>query len=655
MNAEMWLEVLGDIDEAYVAEVLAEKPAGHRKRVSAGWLAAAACLVILLSIAVPSALRHRTEALPEDGATAVTEPEVPEKPPAAEGEDAEAPDNGQETEKEPAGETHPADDPTPSEGDAGYVVPNYSAGAGQEETYRTLIFRDVQAELKLPGLLTDDGDRSLPVWSFQKTMDAESSLKQCETYLECLDGRADLLPERTVTQTDVALTMTLHYWEPGETQEGYRYHNASLHVPLISGAPAGVPEMSVSYQCKGIYEHRADTDFMEKLMGSDPILTAFLEYAQITDPELTYVCDYDFTGQQLAHYEIVQARGKTEKGAEEILAQAVALEVYGEDDGCVVSCLRRDALVQEKRYELMSYELLEEAFCQKYKVTRQDIVIAGFSYDYVPETGLYGPAYTFVIRGNNTLHSRFGVDATGWEDYDVITVPAFLSDGQTEPDFPEWAVSHGDVMGAQWLLLGGKEYRWAEMERERTDDVWEAGRGRFAQGEEWIPEGFTRYGSLSDVPMVNSNDSPGPWLDVAYEGTVYTSDDCPDVIYVLITVTQNGEVLCGIDRYVARYVTEAIGQNLILCHNGNRYRLNQDADSEAERLPDGAVEIGTIRYVGRDHVPTGELETNREADTCYEQYPLEGKAVYAVPGDETVLYVFLEKGLLVMTVTLMQE
>ena len=74
-----------------------------------------------------------------------------------------------------------------------------------------------------------------------------------------------------------------------------------------------------------------------------------------------------------------------------------------------------------------------------------------------------------------------------------------------------------------------------------------------------------------------------------------------------------------------------------------------------ERLPEGAVEIGTIRYVGRDHVPTGEMETNRETDTCYEQYPLEGKAVYAVPGDETVLYVFLEKGLLVMTVTLMQE
>ena len=655
MSAELWLEALGEIDGAYIEEVLSERPTVHRRRVRRGFLAAAACLVIVLSMAIPSALRQRTENPPEDGPAAFTEPEAPQKPPAAEGENAPSQDNGQGTEERPTGETTPADDPAPPERETGYTGPYYGAGAGLTEAYSTLIFRDVQTELKLPGLLPGDGVRSLPVWSYQKTMDAEASLEQCETVLEHLEGRVDLLPERTVTQTDAALTVTLHYWEPGESKEGYRYHNASLHVPLISGAPAGAPKMSVSYQCKGISEHRADTEFMEKLMGSDPVMTAMLEYAQITDPELTYVCDYDFLGQQLAHYEIVQARGKTEEGAEEILAQTVALEVYGEDDSCVVSCLRRDALVQEDRYELIPYGTVEEAFCRQYKVSRQDIVTAGFSYDYVPETGLYGPAYTFVIRGNNTLYSRPGVDTADWEDYDVITVPAFLSDGQTEPDFPDWAISHWDVMGSQWLLLGGKEYRWAEMVRERTDDVWESGRGRFAQGEEWIPEGFVRYADLDEVPMVNSNDSPGPWSDLKYEGTVYTSDDCPDVIYALITVTQNGEVMWDVDRYVARYVTEAIGQNRILIHNGRRYLLGADAASSVETLPEGAIEIGSVRYVGRDHVPTGELETNREADTCYESYPLDGKTVYAVPGDETVLYIFLEKGKLVMTVILMQE
>lgn len=657
MSAELWLEAMGEIDGSYIEEVLAERQAEHRRRVRRAWLAAAACFVIVLSIAVPSMLRQRTETPPEDGTTALTEPEVPQKPPSAEGEDVPPHDNGKGTEEMPAGETPPADDPAPSEGETGYTGQYYGAGTGLQEAYSTLIFRDVKTELKLPGLLAGDGVRSLPVYSYQKTMDEQSALEQCEMFLEYLDGRVDLLPERMVTQTDIVLTMTLHYWESGESKEGYSHHNASLHVPLISGAPAGTPELSVSFQCKGISEHMADTEFMEKLTGSDPVMTALLEYAQITDPELTYVCDYGFLGQQQqVHYEIVQARDAAGEETEELLAQVVSIDIYGENDHCTVSCLRRDALVQEEKHELIPYETMEEAFCRQYKVSHQNIVTAGFSYDYVPETGLYGPAYTFVIRGNNTLYSRFGVDTADWEDYDIITVPAFLSDGQTEPDFPaEWARSHGDIMGVQMLEINGKTYLWTAMERERTDDAWEAGRGRFAQGEEWIPEGFFRYAGLDEVPMVNSNDSPGPWSDLRYEGTVYTSDDCPDVIYVLITVTQDGEVMWDIDRYVARYTTEAIGRNLILCHNGNRYRLNQDADSEMERLPEGAVEIGTIRYVGRDHVPTGELETNREEDTCYESYPLEGKSVYSVPGDETVLYIFLEKGKLVMTATLMQE
>ena len=652
MSAELWLEAMGEIDGSYIEEVLAGRPAEHRKRARTAWLAAAACLVIFLSIAIPSALRQRTETPPEGESTALTEPEEPENPPAAEREDVPSHDSGQKAGDPPAGETPPADDPAPPEGGTGYAGRYY--GAGMEEAYSTLIFRDVQTELKLPGLPAGGGVRSLPAYSYRKTMDAESSLEQCETFLEYLDGQADLLPDRTVTQTDIELTVTLFYRETGENTEGYGYQSASLYVPLISGAPAGAPELSLSYQCGGISEHRADTEFMEKLTGSDPVMTAFLEYAQITDPELTFVCDYDFAGRQMARYEIVQARDAAGEGAEELPAQYVSISIF-EDDACWISCLRRDGLVQEQQYELIPYETMEEAFCRQYKVSREDIVTAGFSYDYVPETGLYVPSYTFVIRGNGTLYARPGADTADWKDYDVITVPAFLSGGQTEPAFPEWAGSHADVMGVQTLEIGGKVYRWTEMEREKTDVVWEAGRGRFAQGEEWIPEGFVRCAGLDEVPMVTSNDSPGPWSDLKYEGAVYTCGDCPDVVYVLVTVTQNGSVLWDIDRYVARYTTEAIGQNRILIHGGRRYLLGADAESSVDALPEGAAEIGTVRYVGRDHVPAGELETNREADTCYGSYPLEGKSVYAVPGDETVLYIFLEQGRLVMTVTLMQE
>ncbi len=83
MSAELWLEALGEIDGSYIEEVLSERRAERGRRVRRTWLAAAACLVIVLSIAIPAALRQRTETPPEDGPAAFTEPEAPQKPPAA--------------------------------------------------------------------------------------------------------------------------------------------------------------------------------------------------------------------------------------------------------------------------------------------------------------------------------------------------------------------------------------------------------------------------------------------------------------------------------------------------------------------------------------------------------------------------------------------
>ena len=61
MSAELWLEAIGEIDGSYIEEVLAERQAEHRRRVRRAWLAAAACLVIVLSVAIPSVLRQRME------------------------------------------------------------------------------------------------------------------------------------------------------------------------------------------------------------------------------------------------------------------------------------------------------------------------------------------------------------------------------------------------------------------------------------------------------------------------------------------------------------------------------------------------------------------------------------------------------------------
>lgn len=74
--------------------------------------------------------------------------------------------------------------------------------------------------------------------------------------------------------------------------------------------------------------------------------------------------------------------------------------------------------------------------------------------------------------------------------------------------------------------------------------------------------------------------------------------------------------------------------------HGQMYRLSIDFDAckPLEELPEGCEIIGNLHYVGADSIPAGDLETNNRSDVYAK--PFEGREVYAIPGDDSTLYVY---------------
>jgi hypothetical protein len=60
-----------------------------------------------------------------------------------------------------------------------------------------------------------------------------------------------------------------------------------------------------------------------------------------------------------------------------------------------------------------------------------------------------------------------------------------------------------------------------------------------------------------------------------------------------------------------------------------------------KELPEGAQVIGNLSFIGEDPMPQMDLETNCLSDGYGK--PLDGREVLAVPGDNSVIYVYYHR------------
>ena len=182
------------------------------------------------------------------------------------------------------------------------------------------------------------------------------------------------------------------------------------------------------------------------------------------------------------------------------------------------------------------------------------------------------------------------------------------------------------------LRVGNTLYEWSRMSVRLFLDPG----GSFnsiADGSTYLPEGFQPCGEISGITL----DAPTEnlQLQAGFEagGTVFASEEHPAVVYVLMTTD-------WFENSYVRFVSDALGGNELLSWHGQMYRLSIDFDAckPLEELPEGCEIIGNLHYVGADSIPAGDLETNNRSDVYAK--PFEGREVYAIPGDDSTLYVY---------------
>ena len=156
-----------------------------------------------------------------------------------------------------------------------------------------------------------------------------------------------------------------------------------------------------------------------------------------------------------------------------------------------------------------------------------------------------------------------------------------------------------------------------------------------AAGDTCLPEGYEPYGEITAVtagPAVADGELAAGF---SASGTIYTSEATPEAVYVQMTTDW------FTDSYIRFVSAELDGSRLRW--QGRDYRIGQNAWNGAallwlEELPEGCEAVGQLRYVGRDALPEGDLETNSTSDGY--GYSLQGREVYVNPDDAAYVYVF---------------
>lgn len=149
----------------------------------------------------------------------------------------------------------------------------------------------------------------------------------------------------------------------------------------------------------------------------------------------------------------------------------------------------------------------------------------------------------------------------------------------------------------------------------------------------YLPEGYEPVGEIAAV----SAEEPAEdlQLQAGFEaaGTVFVSEEYPAVVYVLMTTD-------WLENTFVRFASDELGNNELLSWQGRSYRLSigTGLSERVKELPEGGELVGTLHFVGDDSIPAGDLETNCRSDSYGK--PVEGREVYAVPGDDSVLYVY---------------
>ena len=190
----------------------------------------------------------------------------------------------------------------------------------------------------------------------------------------------------------------------------------------------------------------------------------------------------------------------------------------------------------------------------------------------------------------------------------------------------------GDVMPQ--ILVEDTVYYWAGLSSKYIDgDVPGRAVTTSADGSTYLPEGFTEYGAFLATINTPPTENLQMQADFPAFGTVYRNPDAPEVIYILLTTD-------WLENDYIRFASRQIYDGDRIAWNGKQYHagfLNGRSEL-VDELPENAVSIGTLHFIGEDYMPQKDLETNSIIDN--HGMSLEGREVFADSNDPEHIYVY---------------
>lgn len=183
------------------------------------------------------------------------------------------------------------------------------------------------------------------------------------------------------------------------------------------------------------------------------------------------------------------------------------------------------------------------------------------------------------------------------------------------------------------ILVENTMYYWSGMSVKHSGaDTPGAQVSAPGDGSTYLPEGYTECGSFLATVDTLPVEELQIQADFSAFGTVYRNPETPEVIYIRMTTDWFKE------GYV-RFTSQEIHNGERIAWKGQHYRtvFSDGLSTPLEALPDGAVPIGKLHFIGQDRIPNEDLETNCLCDNY--AYSLEGREVFEVPGDAECIYV----------------
>lgn len=158
------------------------------------------------------------------------------------------------------------------------------------------------------------------------------------------------------------------------------------------------------------------------------------------------------------------------------------------------------------------------------------------------------------------------------------------------------------------ILVNGTRYYWVgKTYLLEGADIPNGYVGRWS-GVNYIPGNYTEYGSLKEVSKEEPTEDGQMKAGFAASGTIYTSEETPEAVYVCMTSDFTGE-----KRYT-RFISEELDKGYRVMWNGNYYYVAHAKCIEISEVPDTCECVGTMHYIGMDRIPEQDLETNATSD-----------------------------------------